>query len=53
MNGKDKETMIKFVLIYFFVFGILSVIGGLIKTSNLFYHQVILKDQIAGEVNKK
>ena len=53
MSEKDKQDLIKFALIYFFIFGILPITGGILKTANLFYHQVILKNQVAGEPIKR
>lgn len=44
MSEKEKDKFLKFLLIYFCVFGIMSVTGGLIKFAGAFYHQVILKD---------
>jgi len=49
MTEEDKNTLFKFVLIYFFVFGILSVTHGWLKACNSFYHQVIIKDQVVGQ----
>ena len=45
MSEKDKQNFVTFALIYFCVFGIMSVTGGLIKFAGAFYHQVILKDK--------
>lgn len=53
MSQEEKDRLLKFALIYFCVFGIMSIIGGILKTSSLFYHQVILKDQVAGEPIRK
>lgn len=53
MSEEDKNKLFKFILIYFCVFGVMSVTGGLLKTASAFYHQVIIKDQVAGEPIKR
>ena len=53
MTEENKNNFVKYMLIYFCVFGIMSVTVGLLKTANLFYHQVIVKDQLAGEPIKR
>jgi hypothetical protein len=53
MSEKDKQNFVTFALIYFCVFGIMSITGGLLKAASAFYHQVIIKDQVAGEPIKR
>jgi hypothetical protein len=53
MTEENKNNFVKYMLIYFCVFGIMTVVVGFVKTANLFYHQVIIKDQIAGELIKR
>jgi hypothetical protein len=53
MSEEEKNKIIKFTLIYLCVFGTLSLISGIIKTTNAIYHQVIIKDQVAGEPIKR
>jgi hypothetical protein len=53
MSEEDKNNFVKYMLIYFCVFGVMSITVGILRTANLFYHQVIIKDQIAGELIKR
>jgi len=43
MTENDKNNLLKYILIYFCVFGIMSVTSGLLKAAGAFYHQVIEK----------
>lgn len=45
MTEKDKNILFKYLLIYFCVFGIMTVTGGLMKTIYLFYKQVIATEK--------
>jgi hypothetical protein len=53
MSEEEKNRIIKFALIYCCIFGIMSLISGILKTTSAIYHQVIIKDQVAGEPIKQ
>lgn len=53
MSEDEKNKIIIFALIYFCVFGTMTLISGILKTASAIYHQVIIKDQVAGEPIKK
>jgi hypothetical protein len=46
MLEEDKNNFIKYMLIYFCVFGVMSITVAVLRTANLFYHQVILKESL-------
>jgi len=45
MTNEQKDKLLKVLLIYLSVFGIMSVTSGILKVVSAFHHQVILKDQ--------
>jgi hypothetical protein len=42
MTQKEKDNLLKIILIYVCTFGTITLVIGLLKVINLFYKQVIL-----------